>query len=530
MTMKKENLVLKAAVAMAFGVASYGAQATQVTTGTLVQNYATELFNGSTPNTVALTLPQLNIVASTPLTGGAAGTNYVIFVQTAGAAWNSAPVLVPAVPAATISTGSISAVVFSSSQTSAVTSTGAGSANADFITYSFSIAAGQQITAGTVIGTLTGATVSNAGTALAAGTPVTVAATVQNTVPGFPTALGTATKLSAANIVDATSTPVNVAASALGISSTVAASTNAGQIDLGAASGSATKFNATAATTTQILLGTFKFTNGSALQASGANYVIAGGDTLTGTVTAPAGFFAPLSTAGKFWVTTAATTCAVAAPGAGATNISQSTTFTTAALAAAATSVALASTGAFPPVSATTYHLCMSVNGTVAISPGTPSATFTLVKAAGTAVDSNDVIASTAMWPLVYNAQVRDVINYVPAAVGGGWTQYLRIVNTGSVAAPVSASIINEAGGTGAVGTAVVLIPSLPAAAAMNIVSSCLESGVGCPTGVTTTGVGPISSTARPRIRISAPTDNMQVQNMLFTPATTPFTNNSTSQ
>ena len=509
--MKKRNLILSSAVALAFGLGSFGAQATTVTTGTLTQIYATELFQGSTPNTVQLTLPTLNIVAGTPLTAG----NYQLYIQASGAAWNTAPVFTIAV-ANTVVTA-VGAAAFSTS-TATYGPLAAGTSTADFLSYTFTIGAGQQITAGTVIGTIPGAKISNASASLGAATPapVTVVATIQNGVATAPVTTGVNTALSAPNIVDATSTPTTVATSALGITGTSAAATSAGQIDLAAASGSATKFNATAVSTTSIKLGTVKYTNGTALTAASAAYAIAGGDTLTGTVTAPAGFFAPLGTTGNLWVTTAANLCTTM-PGAGPTNISQSAAFTTAALAAAATSVPLAA-GANPPVSGTTYHLCMSVNGTTAIIPGTPSAAFTLVKAAGTAVDSNDVVAATPMFALAYNAQVVDVINYVPVAVGTGWQQYLRIVNTGSVDATVSAAIIDEA--TGVAGTSVVIpaVGTLKKGAAMTITSQQIEAAVGA-----------IAATARPRIRITAPTNGLTVQNMLFTP-NGGFTNNSSTQ
>lgn len=501
--MTKRNLVLSAAVAMAFGLGATGAQAVSVTTGTLTQVYASELFQGTTPNSVVLTLPVLNVIAGTPLTAG----NYVIYLRLSGGAFTSPPNLTSAVAGTVLSSLGTPTTVTST----ATYSTAVGSSTADIAAMSVTIFAGQQITAGTVIGTVSAASISNAGSALGAATPtpVTVTATITNAVVNQPAASAVTFTISAANTVDATSTAVNVATSAVGITSTTAAGTNTGQIDLAAASGSATKFNAASNTTTTIQLGTVKFTNGSALVAAGTAYAIAAGDRVNAAVTAPAGFFAPLGTTGVLYLVSGGLTCSTAS-GAG---ISVSTAFTTAALAAAATSLTV--TGSAVPVTATTYHLCMTVNGTTAIVPGQASAVYTLVKAAGTATDANDVTASQALYALAYNAQVIDVNNFLPAAVTG-WSQFYRITNTGSVAAAVNAAFINES--TGVVGTSGVVITSLAAGASSTVTGAAIEAVAGTQT-----------SAARPRVRFTAATNGMKVTNILFTPNGS-FTNNSAEQ
>jgi hypothetical protein len=503
--MKKSNLILSAAVAAAFGFGSFGAHATTVTTATATQTYASELFNGTTPNSVVLTLPTLNIVAGTPLTAGA----YVLYVQVSGAAYTNSPALVPAV-ASTVATITSAATTVTTGSTYSIA---VGSATANVLATTFTVAAGQQITAGTVIGTIVGTSIANAGTALGAATPtpVTVTGTITNNNVNQPAASAITFSISSGNIADATSSAVNVATAAAGISSTTAAATSAGQIDLAASSGSATKFTA-AATTTQVQLGTVKFTNGSAQSAANTAYAIVTGDRLGATVTAAAGFFAPMGTSGKLFMVSSGSTCSTASTAA----ISASTAFTTTALAAAATSVTVS--GSADVTSATTYHLCMSVNGTTAIVPGTASATFTLTKAAGTAVDSTNTTSAQTLYPLAYNAQVIDVINYVPANVGGGWQQYLRVVNTGSVDAAISAAIIDQTTGTVGTSTAIPAAGTLKAGAAMTLTSQDVEAAVGT-----------IAATARPRIRITAPTNGLQVQNMLFTP-NGGFTNNSSTQ
>jgi hypothetical protein len=113
-------------------------------------------------------------------------------------------------------------------------------------------------------------------------------------------------------------------------------------------------------------------------------------------------------------------------------------------------------------------------------------------------------VAATTGFALDYNGSQVDVRNYVPAAVTG-WTTIVRVINTGTVAAKVSGAVIDET--TGAVGTAGTLVTSLAAGAAATLNSTDIEAAL-----------GPIGSAARPRIRITAPTNTMDVQTYVFNP------------
>lgn len=147
--------------------------------------------------------------------------------------------------------------------------------------------------------------------------------------------------------------------------------------------------------------------------------------------------------------------------------------------------------------------VCMQVNttNTVSIPVTQPSLVVTL---AGTsAATSNVTTAATSLYNLINNGATVDVRSYVPAAAVG-YTSYIRIINTGSVAAPVSASVINQT--TGVVGTSAVIIPSLAAGASTTLTSSQLE-----------TAIGAIAATDRPRIRITAP-GVLSVQSYMLNP------------
>ncbi|MDD2915134.1 MAG: choice-of-anchor D domain-containing protein [Gallionella sp.] len=97
-----------------------------------------------------------------------------------------------------------------------------------------------------------------------------------------------------------------------------------------------------------------------------------------------------------------------------------------------------------------------------------------------------------------------DVRNYVPAALTG-YTTFIRVINDGTIAAQVTAALIDDM--TGIVGSSAVLISSLPAAAATSLSSSQVEAALGIN----------ISASARPRIRISAPV-MLAVQSFLLQP------------
>lgn len=182
----------------------------------------------------------------------------------------------------------------------------------------------------------------------------------------------------------------------------------------------------------------------------------------------------------------------------------------------AATAVKVVSTAA--PTNKAPVYVCLTLKGAPitaanAATPVTPTISAVLKKTATT--DAANNVAATAAYALGYNGSLVDVTNYVPAGVTG-WTQYLRVVNTGGQTAAVSAAVIDEV--TGVAGTAVQVIPSLAAGATKNLTAADLEAAVGA-----------VEATKRPRIRFTAPTTGMNVMNMLFTPNGS-FTNNSSKE
>lgn len=96
-------------------------------------------------------------------------------------------------------------------------------------------------------------------------------------------------------------------------------------------------------------------------------------------------------------------------------------------------------------------------------------------------------------YPVDYNGQTKIVRNYIPAAVTG-YVQTVRVSNTGSVAAPVSMTLIDEATGTS--GSTVVVVANLAAGATARLSQAQIEAALGT-----------VAASARPRIRVTAPTN-----------------------
>jgi len=99
-----------------------------------------------------------------------------------------------------------------------------------------------------------------------------------------------------------------------------------------------------------------------------------------------------------------------------------------------------------------------------------------------------------------------DIRTYVPAATASyGYVSYLRVINKGGSATPVTVTVIDGPSGlAGATGT---LTASLPALAAMTFTAQQVEAALG----VT------LAATDRPRIRIIANTP-IEVQSFLLQP------------
>jgi len=497
MNMKKgNNVVLKTAVASAMLVMAGAANAG---IGTSNRTFALELFNGSTPTLTQPVLAPVSYQFGGPI---AAGSTFYVYLGLSGGATFSA------VPALTTFAGTAGdgTIINDGGSVGGTISAVAIAADSTYIRFKVVLAAGKSISTNSVFTFTPTVGIINANTALAA-TGGTITLTWVNN------STATTSTIPAGDLDTGGTHSGTVATSSQGITMTAAASSafpfNSGgvaetaKIDL-AASPISAKFTTPGATLSNanslvlINLGALRAKSNSTVQADGTTgYTIATQVASLGyVVTAPAGFFTALSTGGTTLLSTTAD-CLQAWTG------TTSATFTTAALAAAATSITVS--GAATPATATNYYVCMSIPAapTLALQTGTPTLTASLVHA-GTAVDSSNSLASTALYALTSNGASKYVRNYVPAAVTG-WTNFLRIINTGAITADVSAAVVDEA--TGVAGTAAKILTGLKAGAATTVNSTQIEAAIGAQT-----------SSARPRLLITAPTNALEVQNFLFTP------------
>ena len=182
------------------------------------------------------------------------------------------------------------------------------------------------------------------------------------------------------------------------------------------------------------------------------------------------------------------------------------------------TTASAAATIAVPIASVTSgtpLFVCLSApSPTNVATPLSPTITATL---------ANSVVATAAQtqvtgagYALGYNGTQIDVSNYLPIVLAtSGFEQYLRIANTGSREAAVSVALIDQ--NTGVVGASAAVVTLKPGAS-KTIRGSDIEAALG----VT------LAAEARPRLRVTAPTTGLTVQNMLMTSGG--FTNNSSAQ
>ncbi len=174
------------------------------------------------------------------------------------------------------------------------------------------------------------------------------------------------------------------------------------------------------------------------------------------------------------------------------------------AITASTTGMTLAYTGLSATELAAGVFLCGDYTAATGVFKEiTPTLAFTYDKVSTSY--SDEVVAAFNGYALTSNGQTKDVRSYIPAATAG-YTSFVRIINTGTVAAAVTGRFINEDGTTSASG---VVVTSLAAGGSITLTSTQIEAGV---------GVAPVA-TARPRLRLTAPTSGLEAQSFFLTNA-----------
>ena len=153
----------------------------------------------------------------------------------------------------------------------------------------------------------------------------------------------------------------------------------------------------------------------------------------------------------------------------------------------------------------TPIYVCMSAPGVVSTVQQTAApitATLVGTTTPTAAADGNDTATGTG-YAVTFNGKSVTLNSYFPAAISEfGYTPFVRIINTGGVAADISAAIVN--GTTGETGTSAVVAAGLKPGAAVLVTNATIEAAI---------GAQPRDS--RPRLQISGPTNGIRVQNFL---------------
>ena len=213
-------------------------------------------------------------------------------------------------------------------------------------------------------------------------------------------------------------------------------------------------------------------------------------------------------TAGAAYTLSTNSTCV-----AGTFASTQTVTPTGAAVAATTTKVNIVTNA--PPIAGTTYYICATFPS-AAITPYqvTATGTYPALSASYLAVP----VAAASLYNLANNGQTVDVRNFITSKNGGNaYDTNIRVINTGTIDAKVSAAWIYGGDGYAGMGASGTLINLLPAGGAKTMTSSDVEGAIGVPDPVKTSG-------AQPRLRVTAPTNALEVQVFLYNAANGVFT------
>ena len=487
--MKKSNFILQAAVASALVVMVGGAQAG--TTSGANTTFATELF-GATSSATNVQIKPGALVYTFNTPGGIvvnAGGSVFLYQRLAGGIFSTLPLVGQYALSAGVTLTATAVALSTDSTTVRITLNNGTTVNQ-------TIGIGGAVTWTPIANAVGGVnvTLATAGGAVSASSTVSsIGTALPNTGIALPSDLDNVT-------ITNTGAGTQVAVSATAITGAIAASSSFAkvetqQIDLTAASptsrfttpGTALS-NVNSATLVNLGSVTFTETAGNQFIAdASADYTIAGRGTATtfnGTVT---GAFKTGATA--ILTTDLACTTGIVAGSLGVLNAGL-TQFTF-------------SAGTLP-TAATPNFICLTAPVTAgAIPETTPTASFTFTKT--TTTDAATTAAGT-LYALKQNGATVDVRSYIPASTAG-YTSFVRIINTGSVAAAVMGQWVFENGTTS---TAATLIASHPGAGSVTLSSTQIEAALGAPT---------VIGGNRPRLRLTAPTNGLQAQSFFLTNA-----------
>lgn len=470
--MKKLNLIC-ASIASLIAVSAHAGTATATAKSIAIENFGTTSTAAATTAAGAITYSMSNITAvnggspvyfTVRLTGGK-------FASTAGPALST---LSFGGVNCTV-TASVTCVVTASTDQSTikVQVTPASTTTLGLGAFSYSPGTSDINGVNTTLNTVGGKVSASIG--LTTLNPSSIeASTTQSNVDG---ALGTA----------------DIAVAARAITPAVSATTSTVKIDLTTSPAGSVY---TAGANGLAPLGQFKFTEVAGVRKAddSGDYVLTGNTAVTAVVTPGAGQSFPIGSVLKFYTDA---TCGTASAGtnngvtvtSGNASSALTLTLTNTPSVTTGTNVAICMTA---PSSSPTQNLATPIQPTLAATVTPAVATHTIATASGTGYN------------LAYNGSTVTVNTYWPGGLTAyNFTGYLRVTNTGSVSAAVSAAHLSPLNGSA--GTSGVIIGSLAAGQTVLLQTKDVDAILGAaPSGV---NAG--------RIRVTAPTDGLRVQSML---------------
>ena len=157
-------------------------------------------------------------------------------------------------------------------------------------------------------------------------------------------------------------------------------------------------------------------------------------------------------------------------------------------------------------LTAVPIEICLTKpSGTNAATPITPSITAAL-NAVAIDAKAGSTTATGTGYALILNGSQVDLKTYFPKAMDTlGYTSHVRVVNTGTVSAAISGAFIGADGVAGSPGT---LATAVAPGGSVMLSSAQVETVLGARA----------DRLERPRLRITAPTNSMQVQYYIVNP------------
>lgn len=489
--MKKRNLFLQTAIASALMVVAAGAQAGTMS-GTAA--FATENFGPTSTAATGIATPAIVYTFNTPggIVVNPAGVIFAYY-RVSNGIYSTAPLAGQFSTTTGLTIGT--PVLSSDSTTVRVPLTNGTAANITIgvgNTLTYTGIANAITNVNTVLNTTSGTVSIQGSVSTTSASPNTGTATPADLDNGLSNTLVFATAKSA---ITAAVTP-----------SSSLTTVETAKVDLTSSSGAGARFTTPGNTlsnvnsATVLNLGSLMFTNVASVLRTDAStaYSIATSTTalgLSGTVT---GSF---KTASTMALTTDAT-CGIGIAGGSAGTLNAGlTTFTFAA-------------GTIPTTAVANY-VCLTVPATTgAIPANTPAASFSVAKSTSTDAATT---ASGNLYALTNNGATVDVRTYIPVGTIG-YQSFLRVINTGTIGAAVTGQFVYQ---DGSFSTAAVLVASLAANGSTTLTSTQIEAALGTPA---------VTAGARPRVRITAPANGLNVQSFILNTASGAFTEVSGAQ